>query len=128
ATFAETLEKVLHREPAAPRSIAPLLPVDVEAVILKAMDKDPRRRYASAKEFADDLDHCLRQEPVAARRSAFSRRMRVGMRQNPWLGWVGAGLVMAVVAAGAWRTVSESNAAATAAKERDREIKATADM
>src|SRR5579859_930171 len=49
ASFAETLEKVLHREPPSPRSILPTLSVDVEAVILKAMDKDPRRRYASAR-------------------------------------------------------------------------------
>jgi serine/threonine protein kinase len=128
ASFAETLEKVLHREPPSPRSILPTLSVDVEAVILKAMDKDPRRRYASAREFADELDRCLRQEPVAARRSAFSRRMRVGIRQNPWLAWVGAGLLLAAAAAGAWRSVSESNALASAARERDRESQAAADM
>ncbi|HVR83756.1 MAG TPA: protein kinase [Planctomycetota bacterium] len=128
ASFAETLEKVLHREPPAPRSIAPALSVDVEAVILKAMDKDPRRRYASAKDFADELGRCLRQEPVAARRSAFSRRVRVGMRERPWLGWVGAGLVLAVLGAGAWHSVSESKAVASAAKERDREIQGAADM
>jgi serine/threonine protein kinase len=128
ASFAETLEKVLHREPPAPRSIVPTLSVDVEAVILKAMDKDPKRRYATAKDFADELDRCLRSEPVAARRSAFTRRIRVGMRQNPWLGWVGAGIVLAAVGAGAWRSVSESNALAAATRERDREIKATADM
>ena len=128
ATFAETLEKVLHREPAPPRSIVPTLAVDIEAVILKAMDKDPKRRYATAKEFADDLDRCLRSEPVAARRSAFTRRIRVGMRQNPWLAWVGAGLVLAALGVGAWRSVSESNALVAATRERDREIQATADM
>jgi len=131
ATFAETLEKVLHREPPSPRSIAPGISIDVDAVIQKAMDKDPRRRYATAKEVADDLDRCLRQEPVAARRSAFSRRMRVGMRRNPWVGWVAAGLLLAVLAAGAWHSVSESTAAASAAsaaREREREIKASVDM
>ncbi|MBV8878953.1 MAG: serine/threonine protein kinase [Planctomycetaceae bacterium] len=128
ASFADILEKVLHREPKPPRSIVPTLSLDVETVILKAMDKDPKRRYATAKEFADELDRCLRDEPVLARRTAFSRRMRVGMRQNPWLGWVGAGLVLAVVGAGAWRSVSESNAAAAARRERDREIKSAADL
>jgi serine/threonine protein kinase len=127
-SFAETLEKVLHREPESPRKVNPAISPDLDTVILKAMDKDPRRRYASAKDLADDLDRCLRDVPVAARRSAFSRRMRVGVRQNPWLIWVAAGLLLAGLGAAAWRSVSESNAIATATKERDREIKATSDM
>jgi len=128
ASFAETLERVLHREPESPRARNPAVSSDLETVILKAMDKDPRRRYATAKEFADDLDRCLRDVPVAARRSAFSRRMRVGVRQNPWLLWVAAGLLLAALGATAWRNVSASNALATAVKERNREIKAAADM
>jgi serine/threonine protein kinase len=128
ASFAETLEKVLHREPPSPRSVVPALSPDVEAVILKAMDKDPRRRYATAKDFADELDRCLRAEPVAARRSAFTRRIRVGMRQNPWVGWVAAVLLLGVLAAGAWRSVSESNAVAAATREREREMKAAVDL
>ncbi|HLH27450.1 MAG TPA: hypothetical protein VKW77_00965, partial [Acidimicrobiales bacterium] len=121
-------EKVLHREPPGPRQVAPALPADVEAVILKAMDKQPARRYATAKEVADELDRCLRNEPVAARRSAFTRRIRAGMRRNPWLAWAGAGLVLAAIGASAWRSVADSNAAAAAARERDREIKGAADL
>ena len=83
ATFAETLEKVLHREPEPPRSINPTLSRDVETVILKAMDKDPRRRYATAKELADDLDRCLRGEPVLARQGAMGQTIRRGIRKYP---------------------------------------------
>jgi serine/threonine-protein kinase len=76
-TFAETLEKVLHADPAPPRSIRPEIPRDVETVILKAMEKDPGRRYPSAGEFADDLERCLLARSIAARRSsAVLRRFR----------------------------------------------------
>jgi len=79
-SFAATLEKVLHGEPSAPRSLAASLPRDVETVILKAMEKEPARRYAAAKDLADDLDRCLRDEPVAARRATLraviGRRLR----------------------------------------------------
>ena len=42
-------------EPRAPRSIDPGVPVDLETIVLKALEKDPRRRYASAHLFAEDL-------------------------------------------------------------------------
>jgi tetratricopeptide (TPR) repeat protein/tRNA A-37 threonylcarbamoyl transferase component Bud32 len=82
------LIRVLHEEPAPPsvprveRGKAPV-PRDLETVCLKALEKDPARRYESAKEFARDLDRFLEGEPVVARpigavRQAW-RRLR---RQN----------------------------------------------
>jgi serine/threonine-protein kinase len=41
---------------------------DVDAIIAKALERDPARRYGSAEAFADDLAHYLRHEPVSARR------------------------------------------------------------
>src|SRR4030095_16164665 len=66
ASFAETLQKVLNAELESPRAVNPALPRDVETVIRKAMDKDPGRRYATAKDLADDLDRVIRDEPGAA--------------------------------------------------------------
>jgi tetratricopeptide (TPR) repeat protein/predicted Ser/Thr protein kinase len=82
-SFAEILEKVLHRNPPPPRSLRPDLPRDVETVILKAMEKDPARRYASARDLADDLDRCLRNEPVAARRPSAVRVWAARARRSP---------------------------------------------
>jgi len=54
-SFVATSERVLHEEPAAIRTLNPKIPEGVAAVVMKAMAKDPRQRYASARELLDDL-------------------------------------------------------------------------
>jgi serine/threonine protein kinase len=51
----EILEKVAKVSPPAPRLVDPALDADLERIVLKAMDKNPARRYATAKDFADAL-------------------------------------------------------------------------
>jgi len=55
----------------------------VEAICLKAMSKEQARRYASAKDLADDLDRSLAGQPIAARarRASWWGRI-VGSRQQ----------------------------------------------
>ena len=43
-------------DPPRPRALNPQLPEALEAIILKAIDPNPERRYPSARELADDLD------------------------------------------------------------------------
>jgi serine/threonine-protein kinase len=62
-----TLEQVRNQEPLAPRSLAPNLPRDLEAVCLKCLEKKPRQRYDSADALAEDLRRHLDGEPVRAR-------------------------------------------------------------
>ncbi|MFO0893232.1 MAG: protein kinase, partial [Isosphaeraceae bacterium] len=63
----EVLDKVIHCEPTSPRQLARSVPRDLESICLKAMAKEPRHRYESARELADDLRHFLECEPVRAR-------------------------------------------------------------
>jgi tetratricopeptide (TPR) repeat protein len=67
----ESLQKVfldiLTRAPQSPRKLQPGVSADLEAVCLKALEKDPEDRYENAQEFADDLDRYLRGEPTRAR-------------------------------------------------------------
>lgn len=53
--------------PPTPRTLAPQIPRDLEACCLKAIEKDPSRRYANLAQFADDLDHWLKGLPLRAR-------------------------------------------------------------
>src|SRR6185295_8890971 len=58
---------IAHHKPEPPRRIDAAVPWELEAVAVKAIDKDPSRRYASAEEFAEELRRHLAGEPVLAR-------------------------------------------------------------
>jgi serine/threonine-protein kinase len=59
-----------------PQKLRRLLRGDLDAIALRALRKEPHRRYRTVDEFADDIDHYLKLEPVLARRG--SRRYRMG--------------------------------------------------
>jgi WD40 repeat protein/Flp pilus assembly protein TadD len=61
------LHQVLHDEPKAPRSLNDRIPRDLETVCLAAMAKEPARRYATARELAEDVRRWLNGEPIQAR-------------------------------------------------------------
>lgn len=62
-----TLLAVLQKEPPSPRQYNDEIPRDVETIVLKAMSKDRDKRYATADEFADDLQRWAIGEPILAR-------------------------------------------------------------
>ncbi len=69
-------------EPATPRSIDPRIPRDLETIVLKAIDKDPRRRYQSADEMEEDLQRFINDEPIKARRVSLVERFTRWSRRN----------------------------------------------
>jgi tetratricopeptide (TPR) repeat protein/tRNA A-37 threonylcarbamoyl transferase component Bud32 len=73
----EVYARISREEAAPPRTIDPTVPWELEAVALKALEKEPGRRYASALEFAEELRRHLAGEPVLARpASALSKAWR----------------------------------------------------
>ena len=52
---AEVLRRIAQEEPRPPRRLNPAIPAAFETIVLKAMAKEPARRYASAARMADDL-------------------------------------------------------------------------
>src|SRR5262245_18868326 len=61
------LHQVLHDDPKPPRSLNDRIPRDLETVCLKAMAKEPTRRYGSARELAEDLRRWRNGELIQAR-------------------------------------------------------------
>jgi hypothetical protein len=72
------VQRVLTLEPAAPRTVRPDVPAELEAICLKCLDKDPAKRYRAAKELADDLARWRNGESTVAR--PLTRRRRAWRR------------------------------------------------
>jgi serine/threonine-protein kinase len=63
----EVYAKISREDPVPPRRLDAGVPWELEAIALKALEKDPARRYPSAGEFAEDLRRYQSGEPVSAR-------------------------------------------------------------
>jgi serine/threonine protein kinase len=114
------LHQVLHDEPRSPRSLNEHIPRNLETICLKAMAKEPARRYQSARELADDLRRWLQGEPILARPVGRIERAVKWTRRNPLV----AGLLAAVTVSllggtsvalyFAWEANEKKNAAVSA--------------
>jgi serine/threonine protein kinase len=67
----ELMAAISSGEPQLPAELAPEVPEPLQAIALKAMEVDPDRRYASAREMAADLQRYLDHRPVLARPSLY---------------------------------------------------------
>lgn len=83
AEMAETIRQALAEEPIAPRTLDPGVPRDLETVCLKCLQKEPRRRYATARELADELGRFLDGCLITARPAGPVVRVVRWARRNP---------------------------------------------
>src|SRR5438552_8679696 len=82
-TTYETIRLLLDSEPRQPRSWNRKVDRDLSAVCLKCLEKNPRYRYSSALELAEDLERWLWHEPIRAKRSGFFTHVRKWVQRNP---------------------------------------------
>jgi WD40 repeat protein/tRNA A-37 threonylcarbamoyl transferase component Bud32 len=81
----DTVLQLLSEEPVPPRRLQPKLPRDLETICLKALAKEPGRRYASAEALADDLHRFMDDRPIRARPVGRAERLWRWCRRNPAL-------------------------------------------
>ncbi|MHC1767258.1 MAG: protein kinase [Verrucomicrobiia bacterium] len=83
--LADTVQQVLHVEPVPLRVRNPRLPADLETVCLKCLEKEPGKRYATARLLAEELNRFLQGKPVLARPVGRSAKTWRWCRRNPRL-------------------------------------------
>ncbi len=76
------LHQVINEEAPSPRRFNSRIPKDLETICLKCLGKEPRERYTTAAELAEDLRHFLNHEPIRARAvSRWGRLARWAIRK-----------------------------------------------
>src|SRR5262249_43298417 len=98
ATALDTVLQVLSEEPVPPTRLQPKLPRDLEAICLKCLQKDPRKRYPSAAALADDLRRFTTGEPILARPAPAWERAVKWARRRPAVAALAAFSVLALAA------------------------------
>jgi len=101
----EVVAQILTKDPDPPRRLNPRVPIDLETICLKAMEKDPDRRYATAARMAEDLRQYLARGLISARRAGPLRRALKWARRHP-VGVTSVVATILVLTAGtvAWKT------------------------
>lgn len=108
-TIAGTLRQVQEVEPLPLRSLNPSIPDALQTISLKCLEKDPKRRYTSARELSDELGRFLRGDPIHARPVGLSGKLWLWCRRRPAIAALSVSvlLLLGIVAVGssvaAWR-------------------------
>jgi formylglycine-generating enzyme required for sulfatase activity len=105
ATAFDTLKQVVSEEPVPPRRLNAEVPLDLETVALKCLEKEPSRRYTSAEDLAADLRRFHVGEPIRARPVGAVERAVKWARRRPALAALtvmSVTAVLALLAGGLW--------------------------
>ncbi len=117
STLGETLSKVSARHKTEPARLSALVKGDLDWIVMKALEKDRRRRYETASGFAADVRRFLAEEPIEARPPSswyrfgkLARRHKVALTTT---GMVAAALLLGT-ALSLWQAVRAEHARRTA--------------
>jgi non-specific serine/threonine protein kinase/serine/threonine-protein kinase len=112
----QAIETICVKDPAPPSTVSRGVPDDLDAIVMKALRKEPESRYASVREFAEDIDRYLAFRPVLARQGSYRYVARKFVRRHR-AGVAGAAAAGIFLAASGALVIRESQVARF---ERDR--------
>ncbi|MDI1428558.1 protein kinase domain-containing protein [Polyangium sorediatum] len=92
------LLKVLIQDPVPLREKDPSIPLALDIIVGKCLNKEPHQRYTTAAELADDLDRFLNRERVLARRLGLPTRLYWRAKRNKPMAFAVIALVSSLVA------------------------------
>lgn len=116
----ELMRRIQLEDPAGPRKYHARISRDLEAVVLKCLEKDPSRRYGTAQELAQDLERYLAGEPVKARPVGEVERLWRWCRRNSLVASLLAAVAAALVLGSATAIFFAIQAQKSAVKEKQR--------
>src|SRR5215210_7090673 len=99
--LARILVQLVQEEATPLRRIDPAIPEDLETIVAKCLEKDPARRYESARDLADDRGRLLDGEPIHARPDGWVYRAGKRLRKHRALAIVSAAAIIALAVVGA---------------------------
>ena len=106
-TTYETIQLLLNNEPRPLRALNSKIDRELSTICLKCLEKDPQRRYSSALELAEDLEHWLKHEPIHARRTGILARGMKWVQRKPAAAIAAVSLVALAAAVGVIISKSE---------------------
>ncbi|MGB7327279.1 MAG: serine/threonine-protein kinase [Rubripirellula sp.] len=92
--YREMLNEIADQEPLSPKSIETSLPIELDTIVRKAIAKLPTERYATAGDFADDLQSWLDDKPIKAKPPTTLERLAKWRRRNNGIVAVASGLLL----------------------------------
>ena len=101
----ELLHQIAFQEPRSPRRVNNNVPVDLETICLKTLEKNPAQRYDTAQDVADDLRRFLDHKPIAARPPSIRDRYAKWVHRHRGLMVISAAALVVVMACFAMSTV-----------------------
>jgi eukaryotic-like serine/threonine-protein kinase len=78
----EIIKHMVEKDPISLHQRMPNVPSELETIVMKCLEREPHRRYDSARAFAEDLGRFLDGEPILARRSTISYRLLKKARKH----------------------------------------------
>ncbi len=94
--------QIMSEDPIRPGRLNPDIPIDLEAICLKCLEKDPRKRYSSAKELARDLNNFRKHKPLLAKPPSFSSSFYKWIRRNQTVTFLSLIFLSIIIASITW--------------------------